>query len=276
VSPSVSYIVPRWVYEPQRVVHAVGVSVEALGARRVLHVPVGREEGGRGGVVHAPVHVDEAEQREILVTGEAAVEHGLSKATGSGVVHPGARIAGIAPCVVAQALLHVAVAVGDDAPAAEVVLEDIVYALRLSVGLDHGEHAARPGDEGQRAGEGSRRAALGDELAPSHVVLRAAPSRGELLHPHALPVEAVGIAEAVAALPGRPRQVDPRQPVHVVVCERLLHPGGVVFSGGLVTEFVVTVFPSHVVVVLWLIQERVSWSGVGGQRFQNTMAAGKS
>ena len=40
-----------------------------------MHVPVNREERRRHGVVHPAVHVDEAEVIQVLVSGEAAVEH---------------------------------------------------------------------------------------------------------------------------------------------------------------------------------------------------------
>ena len=43
----------------QRVVHAVGIPVEVLGAARVLHVVVHREEGAGDGVIDTSVHVDE-------------------------------------------------------------------------------------------------------------------------------------------------------------------------------------------------------------------------
>ena len=95
----------------QRVVHAVGVAVEALGTRRVLDETVGGEEGNGERVVHLPVHVDQPETGKVLVAGEAAVEgvrHVVVTETG-GVAPP-------SPGVMAQPLHGVAVDDRREAP----------------------------------------------------------------------------------------------------------------------------------------------------------------
>ena len=61
----------------QRVVHAVGVAVEALRVAGLLHVAVDGEERTHHGVVHPAVHVDEAEDDQMLLPGVATVEHGF-------------------------------------------------------------------------------------------------------------------------------------------------------------------------------------------------------
>ena len=57
---------------PQRVVEAVAVAVVVLGVVGGLHQRVGRQEAAHGGVVQAGVHVQQAEPRQVLVTGVAA------------------------------------------------------------------------------------------------------------------------------------------------------------------------------------------------------------
>ena len=69
---------PRRIHKPQRVVHAVGVSIEPLSAGRILHVAVGREERRHHGVIHTAVHVDEAEGCQVFVARESPVEHRLA------------------------------------------------------------------------------------------------------------------------------------------------------------------------------------------------------
>ena len=106
----------------QRVVHAVGVPVEVLGAARILHVVVHREEGAGDGVIDPSVHVDEPVTHQMLVSGEAAVEEqggGLYQARAVAVV-------GRAPGVETHVLHHQSVAVGDGGPAAEMVGMDVV------------------------------------------------------------------------------------------------------------------------------------------------------
>ena len=63
---------PVQVHIAQRVVQAVGVTVEPLGAVGLLHLGVGAEETPQGGVVEPGVHVHQPAPRQVLVTGEAA------------------------------------------------------------------------------------------------------------------------------------------------------------------------------------------------------------
>ena len=66
---------PRRVGISERVVAAIGVAVEGLGACRVLNVGVHRKETARQGIVASSIHVNEAEGRHVFVACEAAVEH---------------------------------------------------------------------------------------------------------------------------------------------------------------------------------------------------------
>ena len=92
----------------------------------------------------------------MLVAGEAAVEHGSAGKAAA----PGVGVAGDAPGVEAEALLHVAPFVCNGGPAAEVVLENVVQRgvpsrlLVKVVGaapLVNGEHAQGADQVGQAA-----------------------------------------------------------------------------------------------------------------------------
>ena len=78
----------------QGVVLAVSVAVEALGIVGALHIGIHGEETTHLRVVHAAVHVDEAESIEVLVAREASVEHGGFKV----LVVPGEPRVGVAAC----------------------------------------------------------------------------------------------------------------------------------------------------------------------------------
>ena len=71
---SVGHIVPIGISVHHRVVHAIGIPVEALCEVGRLHVGVGREEASDDGVVEAGVGVDNLEAVVVLVAGEAAAE----------------------------------------------------------------------------------------------------------------------------------------------------------------------------------------------------------
>ncbi len=126
---------PIWVGVLQRVVHAVGISVEVLGAAWILHVVVNREEGAGDGVIDPAVHVDESEVRQMLVSGEAAVV-----AQGLGW-HPAgvAALVGCSPGIEEHVLHHHAGPVGDGGPAAEVVGVDVIDARGVNTFDDAGE-----------------------------------------------------------------------------------------------------------------------------------------
>ena len=111
----------------QRVVQAVGIPVEVLGATRVLHEVVHRKEGAGDGVIDPSVHVDEPVTHQMLVAGEAAVEE-----QGGGLREGGAvAVVGRAPGVETHILHHQSVAVGDGGPTAEMVGMDIVVCESL-------------------------------------------------------------------------------------------------------------------------------------------------
>lgn len=121
IPPLFSHI-PAWVGKSQRVVEAVGIAVVGLGVVFLLDDDVGREHAAHGGVVHATVHVYQAEAVVVLVQGEAAVEHWDWHV----VVAEAIGVAAAAPCVVAQAF-HVAIGLDDGGKAALVVLHGVVH-----------------------------------------------------------------------------------------------------------------------------------------------------
>ena len=134
---------PGRIHKPQRVVHTIGIPVEALRTRGILHIAVSREERRHHGIVHSSVHVYESEGSKMLMSSITTVEHGFVEAVVSGVVRPCVGVAQVAPGVVAQPLLHGAVPISDRIPAAKVVLEDIMGRLHTVLFLYHGEHAVR-------------------------------------------------------------------------------------------------------------------------------------
>ena len=107
----------------ERVVHAIGIPVEALRAARVLNKVVHREEGAGDGIIDAPVHVDEPEGHHVLVSGESPVEGERSPGL-PGV--PGGEAHAVAPGVEVGLLHGVLVPVEHLLPPAEVVGEHIV------------------------------------------------------------------------------------------------------------------------------------------------------
>ena len=187
---------PRGINIPQWVVHTVGVAVEPLRAHRVLHEAVGREERRHHGVVHPAVHVDEYKVVEVFVAREAAVEHRSARE----VAAPSLGVAKVAPCVVTQPLLRIAVLVGDGGPAPEVVLQDVIELGVPVFPLRHGEHAVGARQEGVAVFHGRVPVVLRHKLAVPHIALGAQRVVKVLLHEDALSVVAVRIAEAVSTL----------------------------------------------------------------------------
>lgn len=96
----------------ERVEHAVGVAVEALGVLGTLNALVHREKHRHHGVVHPPVHVDQTEVVEMLVSGESPVEHRGAREAPA----PRVRVAEVTPGVKTKSLLHGAVGIGDGGP----------------------------------------------------------------------------------------------------------------------------------------------------------------
>ena len=177
----------------ERVEHAVGVAVEALGVLWALDVLVDGEERGHHGVVHAAVHINQAEVVEMLVPREAAVEHGYIGEAAA----PGIGIAEVAPRVKAQALLHRAFCVRYRGPRAEVVLEDVVCFVVAALRHHHGVDPCGTREVGEAILGGRGAVALGHELAVPHIALRAGEATHMLLHEDTLPVVAVSVAKAV-------------------------------------------------------------------------------
>jgi len=106
----------------QRVVIAIGVTIESLGTGGVLHVGVYGEETAGQGIVAAAIHVNEPESCHVLMACKTSVKHGRAGETAA----PSRRVTQVAPGIKAQFLLHVALAVGYRGPAAEMVLQDVV------------------------------------------------------------------------------------------------------------------------------------------------------
>ena len=107
----------------QRIVHAIGIAVEALGVFGALHVGIHREERRHLRVIHAAVHVDQAESIQVLVSGEATVEHRLGQLAPS---TPSLSAPKVAPGIETQLLLYIALVVSNRGPAAKVVFQDVV------------------------------------------------------------------------------------------------------------------------------------------------------
>ena len=184
----------RRVGEAQRVVAAVGIAVEGLGAGGILHVGVHREESTGQRVVAAAVHVDEAEARDVLMTCIATVTHGLSRRATA----PCFWIPQVTPGIVAQLLLHVAFAVNYRRPAAEVVLQDVVDGFLVVPLFHHGEDAKRSGKVGASLRGDGVAVVFGEVLAHAHVVLVPYRAAHGIRHADALPVVAVGVFQTVA------------------------------------------------------------------------------
>jgi len=108
----------------QRVVHAVGVAVEALCSGGVVNESIDGEERAHHWVVHAPVHVDEADMVIVLMQGVAAAEGCFDRLSNRGIAKANG-VAAAAPSVVAQPLHGVAVDGGRQA--ALVVFQGIVH-----------------------------------------------------------------------------------------------------------------------------------------------------
>jgi len=185
----------RRVGETQRVVAAVGIAVEGLGAGGVLHVGIHGEESTGQRVVAAAVHVDEAEARDVLMARVAAVKHGMSRRAAA----PCFRIPQVAPGVEGELLLHVAFIVYYRRPAAEVVLQDVVDGFLVVPLFHHGEDAKRSGKVGASLRGDSVAVVFGDVLAHSHVVLVPYRAAHSIRHADALPVVAVCVFQTVAA-----------------------------------------------------------------------------
>ena len=128
--PVSSYHLPSCrVGEPQRIVLAIRIPVEALCAFRALHIGIHRKEAAHHRVVAPPVHVDEAEGRHVLVASIAAVEHWLCGGTSS----PSLGVTLVAPGVVGKLLLQPADFICDGRPTAEVVFEDVALGFHVFV-----------------------------------------------------------------------------------------------------------------------------------------------
>ena len=84
----------------QWVVQAIAVAVEVLGVAWVLHIAVNGKEAAHHGVVHASIHINEAEVVKHFVAGEASIEHAMG---GVGAC-PSVWVARVAPGVVAEFL----------------------------------------------------------------------------------------------------------------------------------------------------------------------------
>ena len=106
----------------QRVVHAVGVAVEALCSGGVVNESIDGEERTHLRVVHPAVHVDEAEGGDVLVQGVAAVE-GVRHV----VIPEAVGVAATAPGVIAQPLHGVATYGGRQV--ALVVFQGVVHVM---------------------------------------------------------------------------------------------------------------------------------------------------
>ena len=169
-----------------------------------MDIPVRREERRHHRIIHPAVHVDEAERRQVLVTGEAAVEHRRANEAAA----PRLGVAQVAPGVVAQALLHGALAVGEGRPRAQVVLQVVMELVRSILRLHNGIDACWAGEIGEPFLGGDVARGFGYELAVSQVSFGAHGVAYMLLH---------GMRFSGHAQP------DLRKAVHAVVCERLLH-----------------------------------------------------
>ena len=90
----------------ERIVHAVGIAVEVLGAAWVLHEIVHGEEGAGDGIIDPAVHVDESVTHQMLMSGKAAVEKQGGGLSDGG---PAAEMVGmdVVEPVVCETLLHV-------------------------------------------------------------------------------------------------------------------------------------------------------------------------
>ena len=157
---------------------------------------VNREETARYRVVHAAVHVDQAESIEMLMAGETPVEHrGAGEAS-----TPAVGVAKVAPGIETQPLLHGAAAAGDSRPAAEVVLQDVMDRVRVVRSNNDGIHTRGSCQVGQPSRDVRVSRGFRHVLAVADIALGADNAANVLFHKDALVVVAVGVTDAVVAL----------------------------------------------------------------------------
>ena len=190
---------PRRVGISERVVAAIGVAVEGLGACRVLHVGVHREEAARKRIVAAAVHVNQAEGRHVFVASITPIKHRGFDKLRDRVARPSIGVAKVAPGIEAQFLLNVALVIGYRGPRAEVVLQDVVDGFLVVLLFYHSENAVRAYKIGERLCRSVFPIVLCNELAKAHIVLGACYITYVFHHADALLVVAVGVGQRVAA-----------------------------------------------------------------------------
>ena len=116
------------------------------------------------------------------------------------IAGPGARIAQVAPGIVAQLLFHSSRAVGDGGPTAEVVFQNVMDRVHVVLRHHHGIHARRAAEISEPSRSGCVARGFGDILTVADVTLGADVGADVLFHEDALVVVAVGVVQGFAAL----------------------------------------------------------------------------